>query len=318
MTAYIIRRFIMAIVVLLIVSILVFVAMRLLPGDPIRMLVTQSQEEAFTEEQIALLKHQFGLDKPLMVQYIDWIGGIFHGNLGMSILQRQPVTQEIVRRVPITLYLGFLAFIIGFVVGIPAGVLCAVRRGRFIDTLVTTLANVGITIPSFWLGVMLIYLFGLYLRWLPVMGFTSPFTDFGYSTKQLVMPVFCLALFPISAQARQTRSSMLEVMRQDYIRTAWSKGLRERVIIMKHALKNGLIPIVTLMGMGLSMIIGGSVIIETVFNIPGMGRLAVTSILNQDYPYVQGIVLITATVVMLSNLLVDLAYGWLDPRIRYS
>ena len=165
---------------------------------------------------------------------------------------------------------------------------------------------------------MMIYLFGLQLRWLPVMGYTSPFTDLGLSIKQLIMPVICLALFPMAANARQTRSSMLEVMKQDYIRTAWSKGLKERVIILRHALKNGLIPIITLSGMGLSMIIGGSVIIEQVFNIPGMGRLAITSILNQDYPYVQGITLITATTILLVNLLVDLTYGWFDPRIRYS
>lgn len=318
MTTYLIQRLIMAVVVIFIVSILVFVAMRLLPGDPIRMLVTQSQQEQFTEEQIALLKHQFGLDKPLPVQYINWIAGLFHGNMGESILNRTPVSQEIVRRIPITLYIGIVSFVIGSVIGIPAGVICAVRRGKAIDSIITTLANIGITIPNFWLGIMMIYLFGLYLRWLPVMGFTSPFTNFGLSTKQMIMPVICLALFPISGQARQTRSAMLEVLKQDYIRTAWSKGLRERIIIMRHALKNGLIPVVTLMGMGLSFIIGGSVIIETVFNIPGMGRLAVTSLLNQDYPYVQGIVLITAVVVMGANLLTDLAWGWLDPRIRYS
>ena len=318
MTTYIVRRLIMALIVLIIVSLLVFLAMRMLPGDPILMLVTQSEQQEFTEQQIALLRHQFGLDRPLMVQYINWIGGIFHGDLGTSILTRSPVSQEIIRRIPITLHLGLTSFVVGMLIGIPAGVVCAVRRGKWIDTLVTTLANLGITVPAFWLGVMLIYLFGLYLRWLPVQGYVSPFDNFGLSTKGLVMPVICLALFPIASNCRQTRSSMLEVMRQDYIRTAWSKGLREQVIIIRHALKNGLIPIITLAGMGLSMIIGGSVIVETVFNIPGMGRLAVTSVLNQDYPYVQGIILMVATFILLINLLVDLAYGWLDPRIRYS
>jgi peptide/nickel transport system permease protein len=182
----------------------------------------------------------------------------------------------------------------------------------------TALSNIGITMPTFWFGVMLIYLFGLYLKWLPIQGYTSPFENFWLSTQQLVMPVICLALFPIASMARQTRSSMLEVMRQDYIRTAWSKGLRERIVISKHALKNGLIPIITLAGMGLSTVIGGSVIIETVFNIPGIGRLAVTAINNHDYAYVQGIVLIIAIVIMMTNLAVDLMYGWLDPRIRYG
>lgn len=318
MTSYIIRRLVMAVIVLIIVSLMVFIAMRLLPGDPIRMLVTQSEQQEFTEQQIQALRHQFGLDRPLLVQYVSWIGGIFHGDLGTSILQRAPVAQEIVRRVPITLHLGLTAFIVGFLIGIPAGVICAVRRGKWIDTLVTTLANIGITVPAFWLGVMLIYLFGLYLRWLPVQGYVSPFDDFVLSWRGLVMPVICLGLFPIASNCRQTRSSMLEVMRQDYIRTAWAKGLKERIIIMRHALKNGLIPIVTLAGMGLSMIIGGSVIVETVFNIPGMGRLAVTSVLNQDYPYVQGIILLVSAFILIINLLVDLAYGWLDPRIRYG
>lgn len=293
-------------------------AMRLLPGDPIRMLVTQSEQQEFTEEQIAKLRHEFGLDRPLMVQYISWLGGIFRGDLGTSILHRAPVAGEILRRLPITLHIGLTAYIIGVIIGVPFGILCAIRRGRFLDTLVTALANIGITMPAFWLGVMLIYLFGLELRWLPVQGYTSPFDDFWLSSKQLVMPVICMILFPIASNTRQTRSSMLEVMRQDYIRTAWSKGLRERIIIIRHALKNGLIPVITLSGMGFSMIIGGSVIIETVFNIPGMGRLAVTSILNQDYPYVQGIILIVAAFVSIVNLLVDLTYGWLDPRIRYS
>jgi len=302
----------------MIVSLLVFLAMRMLPGDPIRMLLTQNTQQQYSEEQLVQLRQEFGLDKPLMVQYLRWIGDLFRGDMGKSILSRAPVVEEIFRRIPITLHLGLSAYVIGILLGIPAGVVCAVRRGKFIDTLVTSLSNIGITIPSFWLGVMLIYLFGLQLKWLPVMGYTSPFDDFILSTKQLVMPVLCMALFPIAANARQTRSSMLEVMRQDYIRTAWSKGLQERLIIIRHALKNGLIPVITLSGMGLSMIIGGAVIIEQVFNIPGMGRLAVTSILNQDYPYVQGIILITATTVLLINLLVDLVYGWLDPRIRYG
>jgi peptide/nickel transport system permease protein len=318
MTSYLIRRLVMAVVVILIVSVLVFVAMRLLPGDPIRMLVTQSELQEFTEQQIAQLKAEFGLDKPLVIQYFNWIGGIFRGDMGQSILHRAPVAGEIIRRLPITLHIGLTAYFIGLIIGIPAGIICAIRRGKVIDTIVTTLSNLGITVPGFWLGVMMIYFFGLYLRWLPVEGYTSPFDNFWLSTRQLIMPVICLVLFPIASMTRQTRSSMLEVMRQDYIRTAWSKGLRERIIIMRHALKNGLIPVITLSGMGLSMIIGGSVIIEQVFNIPGMGRLAVTSILNQDYPYVQGIVLIIATFVMLVNLLVDVTYGWLDPRIRYS
>jgi peptide/nickel transport system permease protein len=215
-------------------------------------------------------------------------------------------------------HLGILAFIIATIVGIPAGVLCAVRRGGWLDNLVTTLANIGITVPVFWLGILLIYVFALYFKWLPVMGYTSPFENFWLSTKQLIMPVFCLAVGPIAGNARQARSSMLEVIRKDYIRTAWSKGLRERAIILKHALKNGLMPVVTLSGMGVGTILGGAVLIEQVFNIPGIGRLTVTSVMNQDYPYVQAIALIMAISIVFSNLLVDISYGWLDPRVHYD
>ncbi len=318
MIAFFIRRFIQSIVVLFIVTVLVFLAMRLLPGDPIRMILTASSAEGLTEEQIAQVRHEYGLDRPLVVQYFSWVNDIFHGNLGKSILQMVPVSDEVFRRIPITLHLGVLAFILGLVIGIPLGIVSAVRRGTWLDTVVTTVANLGITVPAFWLGYLLIFAFAMYWPLLPVMGYTSPFTDFWLNTRQLIMPVFCLALFPIASITRQTRSSMLEVMRQDYIRTAWSKGLKERGVIMKHALKNGLIPIVTLAGLGVPMIVGGAVLIETVFNIPGMGRLVVTSVLNQDYPYVQGVILIISAAVVFVNFAVELTYGWLDPRIRYN
>jgi peptide/nickel transport system permease protein len=318
MGTFALRRLIQSIVVLILVSVIVFVAMRLLPGDPIRMLITTSEESSYSEQQMALLRHENGLDRPLVVQYFSWLGGVVHGNFGKSILDRLPVTIEIYKRLPVTFHLGSAAFIVGLLLGIPLGVVSAIRRGSWVDTLVTTLANLGITVPQFWLGMLLVLLFGLTLKWLPVMGYTSPFVDFWMSTKQAIMPVICLAVFPVASTARQTRSSMLEVMRQDYIRTAWAKGLRERNIIFRHALKNGLIPIITLAGMGVPIIVGGTVLVETVFNIPGMGRLAITSVLNQDYPYVQAIILIIAAVVLFINFVVELAYGWIDPRIRYD
>ena len=318
MTTYIIRRLIQAVVILVIVTAFIFFAMRLLPGDPIRMLITQSDEANFTEEQVAYLKHQYGLDRPMIVQYFDWMGQIVRGDLGHSILQGTPVSLEIKHRLPITFHLGITAFIISIIIGIPLGVISAVRRGTWLDTLVTTLANLGITIPVFWLGVILMYVFALDLHWLPLMGYTSPFKDFTLSTRQLIMPVICLSLFPIAGNARQTRSAMLEVMHQDYIRTAWSKGLKERVIISRHALKNGLIPVVTLLGISFSYIIGGSVLIETVFNIRGVGQTLVSAVFSQDYPVVQGYVFFIAIFVLLINLIVDISYGWLDPRIRYE
>jgi peptide/nickel transport system permease protein len=318
MSTYILRRLIHAVSVIFLVTLIVFFAMRLLPGDPILLLVTATEQQDFNEEQIIKLRHEFGLDRPLIFQYFDWIGGLVRGDLGTSILNRQPVIDELLRRLPITLHLGGLAFIIGHLIGVPAGIISAVRRGTWLDNVVTTLANLGITVPNFWLGIMMMYGFGLYLGWLPIMGYTPPFEDFWLNTRQIVMPVLCLAIFPIAGSARQARSSMLEVMGQDYIRTAASKGLTERVIIMRHALKNGLIPILTLAGTGIPIILGGSVFIETIFVIPGLGRLAVGSVINQDYPYVQGVTLLIAITAVLSNLIVDLAYGWVDPRVRYE
>jgi peptide/nickel transport system permease protein len=296
---------------------LIFFAMRFLPGDPILMLITSDDLAEVSEDEIQALKKEFGLDKPMAVQYITWLSNAFYGDLGKSIINRTNVTEEIIGRLPITLHLGLLAFIISILIGIPAGVVCAIRRGKRVDTVVTILSNLGITVPTFWFGILLIYFFALYLRLLPVHGYTSPFDDFWMSTKQIIMPVFCLSIFPIASSARQTRSSMLEVMGQDYIRTAWAKGLKERFIITRHALKNALIPVVTLNGMTLRNIIGGSVLIETVFNVPGMGRLVVDAVFSQDYAIVQGVSLLIAIVVMMANLLVDLSYGWLDPRIRY-
>ena len=306
------------ILVLLIVTVIVFLMVRLLPGDPILMYLTSSDLEEITQEQVDIIRHDLGLDRPLFVQYFDWIGSVATGDLGTSIIHRGKVVDDIKRRLPITLHLGGLAFIISIIIGIPMGVVTAVRRGTWMDSALTSLGNLGITIPVFWLGILLIYAFGLKLDWLPIFGYTSPFKDFWANTQQIILPVFCLAVPAIASAVRLTRSSMLEVMRQDYIRTAWSKGLRERAVIMRHALKNGLIPVITLKGMTLSAIVGGSVLVETVFSIPGMGRLAVEGLFSQDYAVVQGVILVAATIVLATNLLIDLSYGWLDPRIQYG
>jgi peptide/nickel transport system permease protein len=318
MFAYIIRRVIQSIIVVLLVTVFVFVAMRLLPGDPLFMLFNPNQLQEYTEEQLDQIREEAGLNRSLVLQYFDWLGDVFRGELGESILTKTSVTEEVLKKVPVTMHLGILAFILGVIIGIPIGVISALRRATWLDTILTTTANVGITVPIFWLGIMMIWVFGVELHWLPVMGYTSPFENLVLNTRQIIMPVLCLAVWPIASNARQARSSMLEILRQDYIRTAYSKGLSERLVIYKHALKNSLIPIVTLAGMGIPIIVGGSVLVEQVFNIPGMGRLTVNSLFNHDYTYVQGTTLILTGVVVLSNLLVDLSYGWLDPRIRYD
>jgi peptide/nickel transport system permease protein len=318
MGTYITRRLIQSVIVIILVTIFVFFGMRMLPGDPIYMLFNPDQLKTFTPEEIEALRTEAGLNKPLVAQYFDWLGNVFKGDLGASVLTKRPISIELKRRIPVTAYIGVWAFLVSIFIGVPFGIISAIRRGSWLDTLVTTIANLGITVPIFWLGIMLMWLFAVHWHILPVMGFTSPFTNFWLSTKQLVMPVFCMCIFAVAGNARLSRSSMLEVLQQDYVRTAWSKGLTERAVIFKHALKNSLIPIVTMVGMGISGIIGGSVLIEQVFNIPGMGRLAVDSLFQHDYPYVQGITLLTTTVIVMANLLVDISYGWLDPRIRYN
>jgi len=291
--------------------------MRTLPGDPLIMYLSQDDMADFSTEELDKLRHEWGMDRPMAVQYIDWVGGVLHGDLGTSMFTHVTVSSEIIRALPKTLYIGSLAFLLSIIVGVPAGVIAAIRRGGWLDTVVTMFANLGITIPIFWMGILTIYLFGLYLGWLPIQGYTSPLDDFWLSTRKIILPVFCLSIFAVAASARQTRSSMLEVIQQDYIRFAYSKGLPERVVIMRHALKNGLIPVITLKGMHVSMLFGGSVLIETVFNIPGMGRLAVDGVFSLDYAIVQGVILIIAAVVTISNLVVDISYGWFDPRVRY-
>jgi peptide/nickel transport system permease protein len=316
MLTFIIRRLILAVVTLTIISVFVFFSMRLLPGDPILLIVSATNMRDYTQQQIEQLRHKYGLDKPLIVQYVDFTVKALKGDFGASIFTHLPVRPEIMKRAVISVYIGMASWFIGHLIGIPLGIIAAMRRGKWIDSLVVFLSNIGITVPSFWLGMLLVYLFSLRLGWLPTMGYTSPFDDFWLNMRQIIMPVACLVLSPISGSSRQMRSSLLEVMHQDYIRTAWSKGLRERVVVFTHALRNGIIPIITLAGIHLSTIIGGAVIIEMVFNIPGMGRLLVTSIINKDYPYVQCIILLVALSIVLMNLLVDLAYGWLDPRVR--
>ena len=318
MTTYIIRRLMHAVLVVLIVSLIVFLLMRLLPGDPILMYVASGDLQSFSMEQVEHLKKELGMDRPLLIQYVDWLSHAVRGDLGKSILHSYDVLEEILNRLPITLYIGLIAFAIGLIIGPLLGVISAVRRGKWVDNLVTVLANLGITAPPFWIGIIMIYVFALYLGLLPVYGYTSPFEDFGKNVQQCIMPIFVLATFPIASAARQTRSSVIEVLRQDYVRTAWAKGLSERAIIVRHVLKNALMPVVTLQGMLLRNIIGGSVIIETVFVIPGMGKLVVDGMLAQDYPVVQGVVMVVALTVVITNLIVDILYGWLDPRIQYE
>jgi peptide/nickel transport system permease protein len=317
--AYIIRRLVWALILLIMLTMLVFFSMRLLPGDPILIYVSStSAYSSMSPEAIEQLRAQYNLDKPLHIQYLLWVGDILRGDLGKSITYHEDVGELIGRKLPITMHIGVLGFIVATVLGTASGLLAALRRGKLADQIITPLAYVGICIPVFWLGILLMYVFGLKLHWLPIGNYTSPFEDFWLNTRQLIMPVFCQCVTGLAGLSRQMRSSVLEVVQQDYVRTAWSKGLAERVVVLRHMLKNSLIPVITLMGFAIGLIFGGSVFIEQVFNIPGIGRLMVEGIFSQDYVVVQACTLIFGGVILIVNVIVDISYGWLDPRIRYD
>jgi len=301
-------------VVLIIVTFIVFLPLYLIPGDPAR---TMLGIEASAQD-VAALRSQLGLDRPMMVQFGSWLFHVLQGDLGRSIQFHQPVSHLIATRLPVTVYIGILALILSTILGVGAGVISAIRRGTILDQAITVFANAGVAVPVFWLGILGIYLFALQLGWLPVQGYTSPFENLSVSVRQILMPVMCLAMVPLATLARQSRSAMLEVIQQDYIRTAWSKGLKERRIIIRHALRNAMIPIVTVLGLSVRYVVSGAVLIETVFNIPGMGRLIVSGVFNKDFILVQGCVLIVASAIAITNLAVDISYAFIDARIRYE
>ena len=318
MLNYIIRRILLALLVIVLVSFSVFVLVRLLPGDPIEMKLSQNMMVEMTPEMLEAARDAAGLNRPVLVQYADWLGGLVRGDFGMSILHYYDIGSELGSRVVVSLLIGVPAFILALIIGPLLGVISAIRRGKAIDTIVTTLANIGITAPMFLVGILLMFVFGIRLNWLPNFGYTLPWVDFGRSIRQSIMPVFVTALAPIAMAARQSRASVLETLGVDYIRTAWAKGLNERKVVIRHVMKNSMLPVVTMMGTMFRILIGNAVIVETVFLIPGMGNLLVSSVLAHDYPVVQAVIVVMTIIVVISSLVVDLIQGWLDPRIQYE
>jgi peptide/nickel transport system permease protein len=320
MVNYIIRRLFYALLIVICVSMLVFGLVRLLPGDPIEILVSRTElaDAEADPEYFEELKHSLGLDQPVPVQFINWLGKVVQGDFGKSIIKGDDIMQNMGERIVVTITLGLSAFIVSNIIGPLLGIISAIRRGKLIDNIVTFIANIGITAPTFWVAILLIYVFGYALNLLPLYGYTLPWDDLGLSIKQSILPVFVMALNPIASTARQTRSSMLEVLGEDYVRTAWAKGLNERQVIFRHVLKNSLMPVVTLQGHQIRTIFGGSFIVETIFVIPGMGKMMIDAMLSHDYPVIQAVTLILTIVVVLANLIVDLLYGWIDPRIQYE
>jgi peptide/nickel transport system permease protein len=317
MGSYIIRRLGVGLMLAVMAASIVFFVMRLLPGDPIALYSAQSQQN-LSDERMALIRHELGLDRPLFVQYFNWLKDVAHGRLGYSLYYHEKVSVLLAQRLPITLHLGFMSLAISAMCGIALGIAAAIRQGAWVDKVISGAINCGIAVPVFWLCVMMIYVFGMKLRWLPIAGYESPMTDLWLSFKQILMPVFCLSVPGAAVTARQMRASMLEVLHQDYIRTAWAKGMDEKAVVFRHALKNSMIPVLTLLGIGMGMMLGGAVIVETVFAIPGMGRLIASSVLAKDYVVIQSGTLVLGMITIVVNLVVDIAYSWCDPRIRYT
>lgn len=287
------------------ITIIIFMILHLSPGSPVYLIVGPNASPEVYDN----VERSLGLDQPILIQYFKFLGNIITGDLGTSILQNRPVTEMISERFPVTFVLGLSAIILSFSLSIPIGILAAIKRKTAIDYAAMTFALIGISMPTFWFALLLLYFFAFTLGWFPISGYGT--------FMHLVLPVITLGLTDAAVTARMARSSMLEVIRQDYIRTARSKGLREGVVIYKHALKNALIPIITLFGMRIGWIFGGSVLVETVFSIPGIGRLMVDSIFARDYPVVQGAMLVLAGSILIGNLIADILYGVVDPRIKY-
>ena len=313
MYAYLIRRVLAVIPVMFVVAIVVFLLMHLTPGDPAAIIAGDYARP----EDIARIRKQLGLDQPLYIQFGTWLFAILRGDLGTSIFSNLPVSHLIQQRLEPTVMLSVTTTIFAVTLAVPMGVWAAWRSGTFIDRSVMIFAVLGFSVPVFVIGYVLMYVFSLELGWFPVQGYTSISKDFFDFLKSLALPTFALGMFYIALIARISRASMLEVLGEDYIRTARAKGASELSTLMQHALKNAAVPIITVIGIGIALLIGGVVVTESVFNIPGLGRLTVDAVLHRDYPIIQGVILVFSATYVVINLLIDLSYTFLDPQIRY-
>ncbi|MBW6456751.1 MAG: ABC transporter permease [Trueperaceae bacterium] len=317
MTAYLVKRLLMVVPTVWGAVTLVFLAIHLAPGDPISLYIPADFPVNASEERIQELRARVGLDRPLYEQYLSFLAGVVQFDLGTSLQHRTPVSEAILERLPRTLELGLLSLAIAVALGVPIGVLSAIRRGSLLDNVAMSVALFGVSIPNFWLGILLMQLVGLYWPILPPSGFGGSILTLD-GLRFALLPAITIGISGAGGLARYTRSSMLDVLNEDYVRTARSKGLSDRVVVYKHAMRNALIPIVTLLGLSFGSMLSGAVIVETVFGWPGIGRYLVTGIQNRDFPVVQGAVLVIAVGFVLANLLTDVVYGFIDPRIRYD
>lgn len=320
MRTYVLRRLVLFVPTLLGVSILIFVLMRLVPGDIAEILVYQSGSEssAIQQKQIRQIRQELGLDRPVVVQYLAWMGGALRGDFGQSYMQRRPVSDILRERVPRSMELALLTLAIAVVWAVPLGVVSAVRQNGALDYLARVVSLSGLSLPLFVTGALLLYGLGRIFRWMPPLEFVSFTENPLENLKQLIWPALCQAYYISAPISRLTRSEMLEVIRQDYVRTARAKGLRERAVVYRHALRNSLLPVVTFIGWWGGRLLGGLVIMEMIFVVPGMGTALIQAVSQRDYPTVQAMIFVMALVFLAVNLVVDLAYAWLDPRIRYA
>jgi len=312
MLSFIVKRLAQLLPTLFLVSILIFSLQRLLPGDPALVMAGEERDPAVIEQ----IRKQYRFDQPVPVQYVFWMKGVLSGDFGQSLRSNLPVRDLIVQKLPVTLQLGFMAIVIAFSIGVPAGIISAVKRGTVWDYAANIFSLWGISTPNFWLGIMLIFLFSIELKWLPASGYVSPFENWRGNLASTIMPAFVLGNAIAGVLMRHTRSAMLNVLSSDYVRTARAKGLSERVVILKHAMRNALTPIITLGALELGALLSGAVLTEQIFSIPGFGKLIVDAVFNRDYAVVQGVVLVTATIYILLNLLADIAYIIVNPRLR--
>ena len=312
MLSYLVKRLIALIPTVFFVTIIIFGLQQLLPGDPAIMLAGEDQDPTV----IAYLHKKMHLDESLPVRYAYWIGGVFQGDLGESLRIQKPVLELIQEKLPVTLQLAAMAMLIALVIGIPAGIISAVAKDSAWDYIANVVALWGLSTPNFWLGILLILLFSVSLGWLPASGYVSPFEDLKANLAAMIMPAFVLGNAIAAVLMRHTRSAMLQVLNADYVRTARAKGLPERKVVLKHALRNAMTPIITLGALEFGTLLSGAVLTEQVFSIPGFGKLIVDAVFNRDYAVVQGVVLFTSTVYILLNLLADLAYFFVNPRLR--
>lgn len=312
---YIVRRLIYGVLVLLLMVTFVFVVMRAVPGDIVTL---QLADSGASEEQIEVLEAELGLDKSIMAQLGAWIKGVVQGDLGTSLWSGLPVTEIIKERIPITLQLSIMSIILATLIGIPIGVISAVKHNSFVDHLLRITSVGGLSIPNFWLGLILLTGLALLFNWIPPLGFQSFFENPIVNLQQMILPAICLAITLSASIVRMTRSAVLEVLHSDFIRTIRSKGAKERVVIYKHALRNSLVSVITLIGLQVGYLLGGTVVLESIFSLPGLGSLIFETVSARDYPVIQAAVLIFGAMFLLVNLVVDVMYGWVDPRIRNS